>query len=527
MRGVLIVVWAVLVPSLAAEQPRLPTDLERLFRRLRSGAAEEMTLSAVPLLSVQQLQHHFDLVDPGAGTEALEDGRLGALMALHDTDGDNMWSYAEFRSAVHAIPDLRVEGSEPQQVHTSFTNSTQAHQLQLVIMWVTGEKTATTTVQYGTSTALGDSAHGSTHTYTEGGWKGVIHEVVLPVLPPSTRIYYRVGDDQAGWSEVFNVVTPPAAGTLQKPHVFAVYGDMGTAIPLGYAVCQQMELDHTRLPFDALLHIGDIAYASTAVSEDVTGDAMGTVGEGGDGEVELIWDIFCRQMQPLAAYIPTVYGVGNHEKFYNYSSYLARFQNPYPWGGSPHEPDSCVFWFSFDYGLVHFTFMSTEHSYDVGSPQREWLEKDLAAAAANRDNVPWIVLTGHRPMYCSDKSELSSHEPGAHFQVEIEPLMAKYGVDLYFCGHMHMYERIHPVLNGTVKQTGHIYNKPGAPVHVVQGTAGVFEDISFEHPAPAWSAIRDGRIGYGRMQVFNASHVFYETLWLQDNKAYDSFWLIR
>jgi len=41
-------------------------------------------------------------------------------------------------------------------------------------------------------------------------------------------------------------------------------------------------------------------------------------------------------------------------------------------------------------------------------------------------------------------------------------------VDLYACGHMHMYERVHPVLNGTVVQTGNVYRSPSAPVHVVQ-----------------------------------------------------------
>ena len=38
--------------------------------------------------------------------------------------------------------------------------------------------------------------------------------------------------------------------------------------------------------------------------------------------------------------------------------------------------------------------MSTEHPYDIGSPQYEWLQADLQKANANRENVPWLILTG-------------------------------------------------------------------------------------------------------------------------------------
>lgn len=102
--------------------------------------------------------------------------------------------------------------------------------------------------------------------------------------------------------------------------------------------------------------------------------------------------------------------------------------------------------------------MSTEHSYDVGSPQYNWIVNDLAQAASRRQTVPWLVITdmdralcvgrtvviayiyspspslnlrlilvGHRPMYSSDEVEKDDHWPGAHFQQTIEPLMAKYG----------------------------------------------------------------------------------------------------
>ena len=36
--------------------------------------------------------------------------------------------------------------------------------------------------------------------------------------------------------------------------------------------------------------------------------------------------------------------------------------------------------------------------------------------------VPWIVVTGHRPMYCADTGEYDQHMVGAKFQTCIEPL---------------------------------------------------------------------------------------------------------
>lgn len=41
--------------------------------------------------------------------------------------------------------------------------------------------------------------------------------------------------------------------------------------------------------------------------------------------------------------------------------------------------DNAPFWYSFDYGSVHFTTISTEHALAPGSRQYEWLAADLAA----------------------------------------------------------------------------------------------------------------------------------------------------
>jgi len=50
-------------------------------------------------------------------------------------------------------------------------------------------------------------------------------------------------------------------------------------------------------------------------------------------------------------------GVGNHEKYYDYAAYLARYDLPKIYPGQTN------LWFSFDYGQVHITHFSSEHPY--------------------------------------------------------------------------------------------------------------------------------------------------------------------
>lgn len=54
------------------------------------------------------------------------------------------------------------------------------------------------------------------------------------------------------------------------------------------------------------------------------------------------------------------------------------------------------FWYSFEYGPVHFTMLSSEHDLTSGSKQRRWLEADLDAV--DRCRTPWLIVALHRPM---------------------------------------------------------------------------------------------------------------------------------
>lgn len=50
-----------------------------------------------------------------------------------------------------------------------------------------------------------------------------------------------------------------------------------------------------------------------------------------------------------------------------------RFHMP----NSRNRRDNAPFWYGFDYGSVHFTMLSTEHSLVPGSRQYSWLEQEL------------------------------------------------------------------------------------------------------------------------------------------------------
>ena len=75
-------------------------------------------------------------------------------------------------------------------------------------------------------------------------------------------------------------------------------------------------------------------------------------------------------MEPLAAVVPYMFAVGNHEKYYNFTSFNTRFLMPGAQSGGVHN-----FWWSMNYGNVHFVMMSTEHDYSPNSPQYNWLEE--------------------------------------------------------------------------------------------------------------------------------------------------------
>ena len=68
--------------------------------------------------------------------------------------------------------------------------------------------------------------------------------------------------------------------------------------------------------------------------------------------------------------------------------------------------------------------------------QYSWLQNDLAGV--DRSLTPWVVVYGHRPMYCtnSDRDDCTAYETRTRTGLPLlkwwplEPLLAQHGVDL-------------------------------------------------------------------------------------------------
>jgi predicted phosphodiesterase len=286
----------------------------------------------------------------------------------------------------------------------------------------------------------------------------------------------------------------------------AIYGDQGAA-PLGLPVMDRMILDHYYNPFDLMIHVGDIAYAGT----------------GKEVEFEYLWDVYGRMLEPLAANVPYMTSVGNHEKYYNFTAYQNRFYMP----GDRSDPklpyEGGNFYFSFEYGNVKFVSMCTETyaaDYKQGTKQYQWLEQQFATV--DRKKTPFVILLGHRPMYSSDVETDSGP-----LQERIEPLMAKYGVDVGVWGHMHVYERTHPVINNTADVVpGNVVRNAKKPIHLVIGTAGALGSDKFQDPPPTWSAARSKSYGYVRWTMVNQTTLHFQFLNLFETVE-DEIWLIK
>ncbi|CAF3702659.1 unnamed protein product [Rotaria sp. Silwood1] len=414
--------------------------------------------------------------------------------------------------------------NEPMHVHLAYSDRID----QMFVSYLTNSSEYTPQCQYGlTPSSLNFHKIGRTTTYTasdmcEGKaneWHprrfidpGYMHTILLEDLRSSTKYYYRVGTDQHGWSSIYSFTNRPA--NKDEPVYMIAYGDMGLA---PYAPGSKSTMDRVTprillTNITCLLHIGDISYARGFGAQ---------------------WDAFMTQIEPIAARVPYMVGIGNHE----YDHVLGGENDPsgapgpggfrpewgnygYDSGGECAVPmvhrfnapsnGNGLFWYSFDVGPTHIVYYSTEHDFRHTSPQYSWLEQDLCSV--NRSRTPWLIVGSHRPMYASETDEPYDFIK-LMLQLYLEPLFYKYHVDLNLFAHKHSYERTCPMFQQKCVDDG--------ITHILIGMAG--QDIdNGEYSDAEWSIYHDQQYGYTQLWA-NRTYLHFSYHHNSDDNVVDQF----
>jgi hypothetical protein len=391
----------------------------------------------------------------------------------------------------------------PEQVALSLTRDTS----EMRVTWVTAPAAPRQEIQWGpTASALTFSATSSNRTYTEAGWIGVVHTAVIINLSPGAKIYYRVGNKETKeLSPTFTFSTFAAGiGTSAQPLKFASVGDMGYGPNSDETIATLSKLAKAG-SFHGIIHNGDISYA--------------------DGEMTH-WDDFGRKIEGISSTVPYLTSPGNHEIWYNFSAYKTRFGRSMPMTDEIAAMDGM--YYSLDIGTnFHLVSMNTEAEIDVAkmsSDQLRWLDADLKAnldlqqhrrlkssqavsstlpshrlhlrssrRLNDKNSTAWVAAFGHRPFYCSNKGGNDIPQGNQVLRAAAEDILLRGKVDLVVQAHVHDYERSWPIMKG--EPTAHNYEKPAAPVYVVNGAAGNRENNDHPPGKEPWEPEADPAAG--------------------------------
>lgn len=216
--------------------------------------------------------------------------------------------------------------------------------------------------------------------------------------------------------------------------------------------------------------------------------------------------------------------------FLHYANRFAVFAADNSSGATPGIPGLAPgpnnHWYTYTVGPVFFAVMSTEAYFQYDGVAQQYAYLDAQLSAVDRAATPWVVVYGHRSIYCSCDGDCDSAAttvrlgPKGDGVYGMEGLFAKHKVDLFINGHEHDYERNYAVFQGklaTGASSGapggnasapEVIENPTAPIYIIEGCAGDVEHHEpFTRPQPAYSAYRSNTYGYARMTVYNSSHM--------------------
>jgi len=207
-------------------------------------------------------------------------------------------------------------------------------------------------------------------------------------------------------------------------------GDSGTGASIQNQVTQALVATHKKQPFDFGITLGD-NYQD----------------DGSYGPKDPRWAKYWEHHYPQLG-IPFYASLGNHD-WNNPAGPVAEllYQNS-AW-------KLPALYYTYTAGPVQFFVLNTVL---LSERQRLWLERELKASTAR-----WKVVYGHYQIYSALRGD------NAPLIQDILPLLEAHGVDVYLCGHEHLFQhlkpagRVHLFVNGAAGAGARKAEKPNYP----------------------------------------------------------------
>lgn len=242
----------------------------------------------------------------------------------------------------------------------------------------------------------------------------VFHQVSVSGLKPDVHYFYQVLTISGKGDTLLGQVTPLSIPDYSRmPVSFTVVGDTQGNPKVWGRIAGLMQRERPSF----LIHVGDMVQYGPH-KDDWT-------------------DEFFRPAAQLFRFYPIYPAIGNHEMNHNW--FYQYFCLPQP-----------EWFYTVKKGNVLFVFADTNKDILPGSAQYKKLENLLASAGEN-----WKIVIHHHPVYTSSENSYGNswfqgQQHGDPNEMHLKKLYETYGVDLVFCGHIHMYERTWPIVNDQI-----------------------------------------------------------------------------
>eukprot|EP00928_Gymnodinium_smaydae_P063618 TRINITY_DN47139_c0_g1_i1.p1 TRINITY_DN47139_c0_g1~~TRINITY_DN47139_c0_g1_i1.p1 ORF type:complete len:510 (+),score=54.88 TRINITY_DN47139_c0_g1_i1:55-1584(+) len=259
---------------------------------------------------------------------------------------------------------------------------------------------------------------------------------------PKRSYRYRVGTSESTSTRWRVVRAPPQPGSPGAIRI-AMVGDIGQT-EHSARTCASLAHAHAAKNIDLAVLIGDLAYA--------------------DGN-QTRWDSFGRFFDAEGCTaLPWLVLPGNHEIDLDdlskeaFLPYRKRWRTPqvkpeelsetfeiewprytirgrYDFGGS---------FYSIRSGHAHLIMLNPYTQSSAESAQIRWLRDELSRV--NRTTTPYLLVFTHAPWRHSSRThQVDVEDSTASLQRSAEELLVAAGADMIFSGHVHAYERSHPI----------------------------------------------------------------------------------